>query len=132
MSVVDAGGLSDWVQSGQTTSVVATVVNRGDSLAFKTLRVTVDGAPVAEQTVVVQPGERQSVTIEFEATPGTVAVEGTTAGQIRVSESYGDQREGQQPAGDTAGAGWRWPSQVDPLVALLALAGVGVVLWRYR
>ena len=132
MSVVDTGGLSDWVQSGQTTSVVATVVNRGDGPAFKTLTVTVDGAQVAKQTVVVQPGERQSVTIEFEATPGTVAVEGTTAGQIRVSESYGDRSEGQGPTGDTAGAGWGWPAQLGPPVALLALAGVGVVLWRYR
>jgi hypothetical protein len=131
LSVVDTGWLSDWVQAGRPTSVVATVANRGDSLGFKTLNVTVDGAQVAEQTVVVQPGERRSVLVEFEATPGTVAVDGTTVGQLTVSERYGVGEDGQISTGDTT-AGFGAPLQLGSVVALLALAGVGVVLWRRR
>lgn len=100
--LVVVGGLADWARSGQTTSVLATVVNHGDRPRFKTLTVTVDGVGVAERTVTVQPGERRTIPLEFEARPGTVAVEGTTVGQLAVSGSYGQQQE--TPTGEAVEA----------------------------
>jgi hypothetical protein len=130
VSVVDVGGLADWVRSGRTTNVIATVVNHGDGPRFKTLAVTVDGVRVAERTVTVQPGERRTVPLEFEARPGTVAVDGTTVGQLTVSESYEQQRG--TPTDEAAEAGWGWTLSAGTLVALLAVAGAGILFGRYR
>jgi hypothetical protein len=129
-TVTDVTGLPDWVRAGYTTSIRTTVVNRGETPVTKALTVTIDGVQVAEKNVTLQPGERRTVPIRFDASPGTVAVEGETVGELSVSERYGEQR-GEPPVergDDDQGS----TDQFGAILALLALSGIGAVLWHYR
>ncbi|MDS0278688.1 hypothetical protein NDI85_12850 [Halomicroarcula sp. S1AR25-4] len=115
--VVNTTSPPDWARQGYQTNVTATVENPGDRPAQRTLTVTVDGRPVANETVRLDPGERDEVTIGFPAGGGTVAVEGTEAGQMNVSE--GNQWDNDPPSGLSAGDG---PGFDLGLVALLFVA----------
>ena len=130
MKVTAVSGLADWVREGYTTRLDATVVNPGERTITKALTVTIDGVAVAERNVTLRPGERRSVRMEFEASAGTVAVEGVTVGRLNVSAQYGEQRgEPSVESGDTDQGS---TGQLGAVLALLALSGAGVVLWRYR
>jgi len=87
IEVVSATVPADWVREGFDTTVRATVVNRLDRRANRTLAVTVDDERVGNETVTLQPNQREEVSIEFEAASGTVAVEGVDAGRIEVRET---------------------------------------------
>lgn len=86
--VVDATVGADWVREGYETTARATVVNAGNRSATQTLTVTVDDRPVANATVRLPPNTRETVSIDFRAADGTVAVEGVGAGRIVVGETY--------------------------------------------
>jgi hypothetical protein len=89
IEVTDATAPADWVKKGYEATVRATVVNTANRTANRILTVTVDDRPVANETVRLQPYEREVVTVEFEAVGGTVAVEGVDAGRISIGERYG-------------------------------------------
>jgi hypothetical protein len=95
IEVVSATVPADWVREGFDTTVRATVVNRVDRRANRTLAVTVDDRRVGNKTVTLPPNQREVVSIEFDAASGTVAVEGVDAGRIEV-------RETQTPGGPTS------------------------------
>ncbi|MBX0324197.1 hypothetical protein EGH21_14255 [Halomicroarcula sp. F13] len=118
--VVNTTSPPDWARQGYRTNVTATVENPGDRPARRNLTVTVDGRPVANKTVRLEPGERDEVTIGFPAGGGTVAVEGTEAGQMNVSE--GNQWDDDPPSGLSAGDGPGFD------LGLAALLFVGLVL----
>lgn len=90
IEVTDATAPADWIKKGYETTVRATVVNTANRTANRTLVVTVDGQPVATETVTLRPKERDVVVIEFEAVDGTVSVAGVDAGRIAVSTRTSD------------------------------------------
>ena len=95
LAVTDAALASEQVGAGETVSVTATVENTGDAEGTTTLALTVDGETHDELEVSLSPGERteaQFTTTFDEAGEYTVAVEGTTAGDLSVGdvESSGD------------------------------------------
>ena len=121
---VTAGTVSaDWVKSGYETTVRATVVNRADQTATRTLTVTVGGQPLATETVTLQPTERDVVAIKFEAVDGTVEVEGVDAGRIRVSERYRSIATGTD---DAAGSSEQGPGFDMTGLSMFAIVLVGV------
>lgn len=87
IAVVEATVPTDWVAEGYNASVRATVVNTANRTANRTLTVTVDGQTVATRPVTLGPNERDTVTIEFPAVGGAVAVDGVEAGRIEVGAS---------------------------------------------
>lgn len=135
IEVVGATIPADWVKQGYATTVRATVVNTANRTATRSLTVTVDDQPVANQTVTLQPNERDVVTIQFEAVGGTVAVEGVEAGRIEVSEGFGetetgpdDTMDGGEPAFElSGGAGAVLVLLVGALLLLLASTLIQVV-----
>jgi hypothetical protein len=104
LSVTEASLLADWVRAGFNTSARATVENPTDEAVEQTLTVTVDGDPVASRTVRLNGGEQTTVTIEFEAVDGAVAVNGVSAGDLRVGSDSG------QPDGDSESGGGAQPA----------------------
>ncbi len=79
--------MADWVRAGFNTSARATVENPTNETVEQTLTVTVDGDPVASRTVRLDAGEQTTVTMEFEAVDGAVAVNGVSAGDLRVGSN---------------------------------------------
>lgn len=122
VEVIDAEGLPDWVRSGHTAAVTATVTNPGDTPATRSLTVTIDGEPVGERNVTLDPGEQREVTIEFDAIAGTVEVEGVEAGALTVGESLGSD---DTPAGNQNVESGSGPSGV---ILLAAAFIVGLIL----
>ena len=130
IAVVEATLPADWVREGFETVVRARVENTADRTATRTLSVRVDGTPVGNETVTLEPNESAVVTVEFEAVAGTVSVEGIEAGRIEVSEP---RQEG-RTEDDTEPPG---PSPDLAFAAIVSfvgiLTGVGVyVTRRYR
>lgn len=79
----------------EPVSVTAAVRNDGDAAGHESLSLTVDGVVVANETVSLGPGERSTVTFTREFTdpgPYTVAVDGVSAGTVRVRERSGEIR----------------------------------------
>jgi len=105
VEVVAATVPADWVRHGYETTVRATVVNEGNSSGVRKLTVTVDGHPVASETVALGPDERRVVAIEFEPTSGTVAVEGVSAGRIEVSDRRESVRSPEEGSSNESGLG---------------------------
>lgn len=103
IEVVGASVPADWVRQGFHTTVRATVVNTADERATRALTVTIDGRPVANTTLTLQPNERDTVPIEFDAADGTVAVEGVEAGRIDVS---GNRENVTDPTADSEPVRW--------------------------
>lgn len=129
IEVVDASLPADWVATDSEASVRATVVNEANRTANRTLTVTVDGRPVANETVTLGPNEREVVTIEFAAVAGTVAVEGVEAGRIEVGE---DVTQPQTPTPDeTTGAEVLYePGRVVVLTGGLFIVGSALYVTR--
>ena len=119
VEIVETLGPADQVRPGYETTLRVVVQNPGDRTANRTLTVAVNGASVAEREVTLEPGQNETVPIEFEPPePGTVSLEGSAVGEIAF---LGDGGEGAS-AGDggtddeTPGFG-----TVAALVALVAL-----------
>lgn len=127
IEVVGATVPADWVKQGYATAVRVTVMNTANQTANRSLTVTVDDQPVANQTVTLQPNERDVVTIQFEAVGGTVAVEGVEAGRIQVGGSPGEIGT---EADDTTGDGGRVIELggFNVVAGAMFLAGVLVLL----
>lgn len=131
IEVVEATAPADWVREGSETTVRATVVNTANRTINRTLTVTVDEQPVANETVTLQPNERGVVTVEFEAVSGIVAVEGVDAGRIDVSGTRGEVRTDTADTTENTGAGFEIGLGVLFVVAgTLAGAAVHVRRWH--
>jgi hypothetical protein len=108
--------------------VRVTVENPTDEAVEQPLTVTVNGEPVISRTVSLDAGEQTTVTMEFEAVGGSVAVNGVSAGDLRVG-TVSDSSGGAQPAPETTAASG--PGFTVQLVALvLTLAAVVARLRR--
>lgn len=137
LTVADASLMADWVRDGFNTSARATVENPTDEPVEQTLTVTVDGDPVASQTVRLNAGEQTTVTIEFAAVDGAVAVNGVSAGDLRVGSDAaqstggsgaaetGESGGGAEPAAETVAASG--PGFTVQLVALVLALIAGLV-----
>ncbi|MDS0221608.1 cell surface glycoprotein [Haloarcula sp. S1AR25-5A] len=142
VSVTDASLTADWVRAGFNTSARATVENPTDEAVEQTLTVTVDGSPVASRTVQLDAGEQTTVAMEFEAVEGSVAVNGVSAGDLRVgsvsnqatgengADETGESGGGAQAAEDTVAASG--PGFTVQLVAIVLALVAGVVRLRRR
>lgn len=119
LDVVDATAPADRVQRGATTGVRATVRNTGDRALTTVVPVRVGGEPVETREVSLDPGERTTLRIRFEATQsGEVRVGEERAGEITVGtpESVGTPL----PLGDT-GIGVQVVAVVGGLAVLAAV-----------
>lgn len=126
IEVVGATVPADWVMEGFETTVRATVVNTANRTANRTLTVTIDDQPVANETVTLQPNERDVVEIAFEAVSGNVAVEGVDAGRIEVGERSGGVET--ETKGSTGGDGWEGELGRTVLLVGVVIILAGVVL----
>jgi len=120
--VVAVRGLADWVRSGFNASVELTVVNRGNTTATESIEVTVDGEPVASETIRVPPGERTTASIKFPATEGTVRVDGVEAGTLSVGDSWTAVEDSERQTTTNRGPGFGGVGAVAAIVvAVVAL-----------
>lgn len=130
VEVVSTGGLADWVRSGYNASVRATLANSANRSAMYTVRVAVDGRPVANETVLLGANARTTVSIAFPAIEGTVTVDGVEAGQLTVGDAW---EPAQTTARTTEGAGpGLGLALVGRLFLLAALAAVAARVRRRR
>lgn len=129
IDIVAATVPADWVRNGSTTTVRVTVQNTVNRTATRTLTVTVDGEAVASSAITLQPRERTEVTIPFDATSGTIAVDGVDAGRIQLRE--GTPRSA---AGSASDDGLGLLSQLASvgLIVLALAAGLGVAIEATR
>ena len=132
IAVTEASVRADWVKSGHETVVTAVVRNDADRAVTHTVSVTVDGAVVARQTVELDPGERRSVEVPFEAVGGAVAVDDVPAGELEVSDRYGTVAETSAAGNDDGGPdvdpdGFRFAIVLVGAVGLAFAAGIAVV-----
>ncbi|KAA9400016.1 cell surface glycoprotein [Haloarcula sp. CBA1130] len=142
LTITDASVTADWVRAGFNTSVRATVGNPTEETVEQTLTVTVDGDPVAARTVRLNAGEESTVTMEFEAADGVVAVNGVSAGDLRVgsnqaqsatesgTDKTGKSGGGAEPAAETVAASG--PGFTVQLVALVLALIAGLVRVRQK
>ena len=126
IGIVQATVPADWVREGYETSVRVTVENTANRTANRTLTVTIDDQPVANETVTLQPHERDEVTIEFEATAGSVAVEDVDAGWIHTSVTGAEDDSEEEDTEEGAGFGFEVGIAAF-LVIVGILAGVAVL-----
>jgi len=111
VDVVEGAVPVDRVRAGYETTLRATVDNPGDRQATRNLTVTVDGEPVAEREVALDPGENATVEITFEPREsGPVSLEGEEVGSVEL-------------LGDSDGAATSADSRTDGRVP-----GFGVVV----
>jgi len=130
VNLVNTAGPPDWAQRGTETTVTAIVENPGDRPANRTLTLTVDGTPVTNRTVQLGPGERRPVELTFPAQAGTVAVDGTEAGQLAVGEERQAGAQGGEPT-MTSGDGPGF-NPATAAIAVLVAALVSGVARRLR
>ena len=91
----------------------------GDTTASRTLTATTDGQEVASERATLDPGEETTVTVEFEAAPGTVAVEGVEIGTLTVGDQYGGNEPRESGPDDERNA-----FAAELLVGLVVLLGL--------
>jgi len=120
LTVTEASLTADWVRAGFNTSARATVENPTDEAVEQTLTVTVDGTPVISRPVELDPGEQTTVSMEFEAVEGAVAVNGVSAGDLRVGSNT-DQTGGESGADETGESG----GGAEPAAETVAASGPG-------
>ncbi|EMA24428.1 CARDB domain-containing protein [Haloarcula argentinensis] len=141
LTVSNASLMADWVRTGFNTSARAAVENPTDETVEQTLTVTVDGDPVASRTVRLNAGEQTTVTMEFKAVDGAVAVNGVSAGDLRVgsdtAQSTGGsgtdetgEGGGAEPAAKTVAASG--PGFTVQLVAIVVALLAGIARLRRR
>jgi len=139
LTVTDASLTADWVRAGLNTSVRATVENPTDEAVEQPLTVTVDGDSVVSRTVSLDAGEQTTITMEFEAVDGSVAVNGVSAGDLRVGsgssasgsgDETGESGGGAEPAAETTASSG--PGFTVQLVAIVLALIAGVVRLRRR
>ncbi|OYR42841.1 CARDB domain-containing protein [Halorubrum sp. Hd13] len=83
VEIVESVVPAEQVRAGYETTLRTTVVNPGDSPATRALTVSMDGEPVTEREVTLDPGENATVRIEFEPSEsGSVSLEGTEVGDV--------------------------------------------------
>ena len=121
-AVVSASIAAEWVQEGHNTTVTVDLEHSGDLPAETTLNVTADGDPIHEETVEVEPSG-ESITIEFEAVEGEIAVNGVEAGSVVVGDA-GDGNPDDAGGDDEVD---QIPGFTITLVAL-ALVAIGVAV----
>ena len=112
IGVTEASLSDESVETGETTTVSATVENRGQHRAEHTLELTADGEIVATEIVSLDGGEIAETTLSFEPPEGeyAIAVSGTEAGILTVGDGELTQS-------------WLWL-----LIGLVVL--IMAVLWR--
>ncbi len=123
--VVNATLPADWARTGFTTTVDVVVENPTDESVTPVLTVTVDGESVERTAVNLDAGESREATISFDATAGTVAVNGVEAGELAVGDGAGDRPD---DTSDGVGAGFG----PELVVALFLLAVSWVAVLRNR
>jgi len=88
VEIVETAGPADRVRVGYETTLRATVVNPGDRPATRNLTVSMNGEPVAEREVTVDPNQNTTVRIEFEPPEsGPVSLEGTEVGDVTLFDA---------------------------------------------
>ena len=112
IGVTEASLSDESVETGETTTVSATVENRGQHRAEHTLELTADGEIVATKIVSLDGGGIAETTLSFEPPEGeyAIAVSGTEAGILTVGDGELTQS-------------WLWL-----LIGLVVL--IMAVLWR--
>lgn len=92
--VLDATLIDEEIDAGESAIVAVDVENPEELPAEQDLAVTVDGDPVASESVSLEGVERADIEIEFEPTEGgTVAVDRIEAGTLTVQSSGGSDDE---------------------------------------
>lgn len=129
VAVVGTSGLADWVRTGHNASVRVALANRGNLTAVQTVAVSVGGEPVANETVLLAPNERRTVSVGFPAVDGTVAVNGVEVGHLTVNDSWRETEELAVDATGDAGPGFGFGSVAAALVAAV-LVGRALRLGR--
>ena len=126
------------IDPGENVTVRATLRNGGGAAGERAVTLTADGAPVANETVALEPNE--TATVAFDATFETagaydLAVDGSDVGTLLVGDPAGDDAGG---SGDGSNAGSdesdivsgtsEEPFGIDPsdLLGPLALALIAV------
>ena len=120
LEVEDAAVLADRAAEGHATAVQVTVENPGNWTQTERINVTADDTVVASQRVTLEPGEQRAVQMEFEATNGTIAVEGVEAGALSEPTTV---ETGQNTNDD--GGGWLF----QPVTILLVLLTAAAIAW---
>jgi len=137
VEIVETLGPADQVRPGYETTLRVVVENpgdrpanrTGDRPANRTLTVAVNGESVAERAVTLEPGQNETVPIEFEPPePGTVSLEGTEVGSIAFlnddGEGEGASRTDRDTDDETPGFG--------ALAAVLALVATALAVRARR
>ncbi|PAU85161.1 DUF1102 domain-containing protein [Halorubrum salipaludis] len=153
LDVTEAAVEPEAIDPGEEATVRATVANGGGAGGERTVTLTADGEPVANETVALAPNETATValTAAFEtAGEYDLAVSGTDAGTLLVGDPAGGDGEGDDDTQDatagenTGGSGGSGGSGAGPveepggidlvelggLLALVALVAAGVALVR--
>ncbi|AXG07289.1 PGF-pre-PGF domain-containing protein [Haloplanus rubicundus] len=96
---------SESITAGERTTVTAEVTNAGDASGARTIALTLDGDPVAERLVDLNPGE--STTLSFRVDPsdaGTYAVRVGSADAGRLVVERPETNTGRDAEGPPGGA----------------------------
>ncbi|MFC7185854.1 CARDB domain-containing protein [Halorubrum yunnanense] len=103
--VTEATVAPEAVDPGENVTVRTTLRNGGGAAGERTVTLTANGTPVANETVSLDPNE--TATVAFDATFGTagaydLAVDGTAVGTLLVGDPAGDDAGG---SGDESNVG---------------------------
>jgi len=139
--VTEAAVTPEAIESGETATVRATLRNGGGAAGERTVTLTADGDPVANETVSLEPNE--TATVAFGGTFETagaydLAVDGTPVGTLIVDDPADDDTGGQAAAegpddadgGPTEEPGGIRFAKLTGLLAALIMALAGLALFR--
>ncbi|MEY7848955.1 Ig-like domain-containing protein [Natrarchaeobius sp. A-rgal3] len=130
VEVTDATLEHSRIDVGESTTVSATVENRGRSGGDRTLTLTADSEEVATQTIDVGEGASETVTFTFEpASAGEydLAIESSDVGTL-VAESPNADENGAEPDSDADSVPAPWATLVALGIVVLFVAGLGLRL----